>query len=110
VILRSLFDAKSEIYDVPVETMALSQHLNTKAIYLIEEDTSGAIAYKLCENGERIEYFEEACDEDFSFESKLREQPDIKFHDWDRDENDDEEMEDDSEAEYDEEKMNRNMT
>ncbi len=93
VILRSLFIAKDELYDVPVEIKALSIELQTKVIYLIEEDTSSAIGYELFENGEQLEYFEEACNDDFSFESKLREKPDIKFHDWDEDDSEEEDAE-----------------
>ncbi len=86
VVLRSLFDAKDEIFDVREEAIALSRELNTKSMILIEEDTSGAMAYQLFENGEQLESFEEACDDDFSFESKLREKPDITFNTWDEDE------------------------
>lgn len=89
VILRSLFWLKYELYDVPKEAKALSVKLQTKTITLMEEDTSGAIAYELLENGELLEEFEYAGgDEDFRFESKLREKPNINFN-WYPDEDED---------------------
>ncbi|MEM8718949.1 MAG: hypothetical protein AAGE84_06525 [Cyanobacteria bacterium P01_G01_bin.39] len=98
VILRSIFYASDELWDIPEETKALSEKLDTKVIYLEEEDTSGAIGYELFEKGNSLERFEEACDDDFYFESQLRDKPDIKFNDWDE-EDDDEEY--DPDAEYD---------
>jgi len=99
IILRSMFGAKDELYDTPEEIKAISVELATKAICLMEEDTSGALAYEIFENGDRLEYFEEACEDDFRFESKLREKPDIKMNNWD--EEDEEENSYDPEAEYD---------
>lgn len=83
VILRSIFYARDEIFDVSPETKALSTELQTQAIMLLEEDTSASIAYELVENGNRLEYFEEWGDDDFNFESQLREKPNIEFDDED---------------------------
>ena len=73
--------------EVPKAAKKLSAKLKTKAITLIEEDTSGAIGYDLFENGELSEKFQQAPDFDFTFESKIRAKPDIKF---DYDDEDDE--------------------
>ena len=91
IILRSIFYANDEIFDVPSETKALSAQLKTKVIMLVEEDTSAAIAYELWEDGSRLEYFEEYGEDDFTFESQLREKHIIKFNfeeDFDDDIND----------------------
>jgi hypothetical protein len=103
VVLRALFGASDELYDTPDEAKALSVELSTRVITLIEEDTSAALAYELFENGDRLEYFEEACDDDFRFESKLRGKPNIKLNNWD------EEVEEDydPDAEYDASKQPR---
>ncbi|MEL6441342.1 MAG: hypothetical protein AAFQ80_19070 [Cyanobacteria bacterium J06621_8] len=97
VILRSIFYLEDELDDVPDETKTLSKKLNTKAIYLMEEDTSGSIGYELFEQGNSLESFEEYCDDDFQFESLLREKPDINFNDWDEEDDD----LDDADDEYD---------
>lgn len=86
VILRSIGCLGNEVYEVPKEAQALSARLETKAIILMEEDTSGAIAYELSDNSELVEKYEYAGgEEDFYFESKLREKPNINF-DWEPDE------------------------
>lgn len=97
ILLRSIFYAHDEIFDVPIEARAISTKLQTRTVTLIEEDTSGAIAYELFENGDRLEYFSEAGEEDFDFDSKLRSKPEISFEeDWD-DEDEEAEYEDCSE-------------
>lgn len=73
VILRSLAWLSDEIYDVPREAKALAALLQTKTITLMEEDTSGAIAYKLFDNGELLESFEAA--DEVQFCSQGREKP-----------------------------------
>ncbi|MFN6570449.1 hypothetical protein [Dendronalium sp. ChiSLP03b] len=80
VILRSLFNLTGdEIQDVRREAKELSARFETKAITLMEEDTSVAIEYEFFNNGERWERFVNA--DDTHFESKFREKPDINF-DW----------------------------
>ena len=96
ILLRSMFYAHDEIFDVPIEAQTISAELQSRAITLIEEDTSGAMAYELFENGDRLEYFSEAGEDDFDFDSRLRPKPEISFEeDWDED--DDTEYEDCSE-------------
>lgn len=99
VLLRSIFFAHDEIFDVPREARALSAALQTRAITLIEEDTSGAMAYELFENGDRLEYFSEAGEEDFDFASTLRAKPEIDFEAaaWEEEEDEGAEYEDCSE-------------
>lgn len=84
---------------MPKEAKELSAKLQTKAITLSEEDTSAAIGYDFFENGELSEKFEEAPDFNFTFESKLRAKPDIKFDVDDDDEDYDTEQEYDVSAE-----------
>ena len=84
VILRSY---GAEIDDAPDEAKDLSAELATKTLMLMEEDTSAALRYEWFENGDRLEYFEQA-DDELYFESKLREKPDIKFNNWDEEEED----------------------
>ncbi|MBD2185287.1 hypothetical protein H6S82_03855 [Planktothrix sp. FACHB-1355] len=95
VILRSLCWLRDEIDDVPKEAKSLSTNLQTKAITLMEGETTGYIGYELLKNGELLEKFEhDGDDEDFYFESKLREKPDIhlnRYSDEDEDYNPDRE-------------------
>lgn len=94
VVIRSLswLDI-DEIEDVPNEAKVLSAKFQTKAITLMEEDTSGAIGYDLFESGEFLEKLEHCDGEIHGFESKLRsEKPEIP--DWDS------ENEDGSDREY----------
>ncbi|MEO0947945.1 MAG: hypothetical protein AAFY11_07350, partial [Cyanobacteria bacterium J06641_5] len=97
ILLRSIFYAHDEIFDVPIEARAISAKLQTRTVTLIEEDTSGAIAYELFEDGDRLEYFSEAGEEDFDFDSKLRSKPEISFEDDWSDADDEAEYEDCSE-------------
>lgn len=72
ILLRSLFDISGKELDaLPKEAQMLSDCLETQAITLIEEDTSGAISYELFDHGELIEGFEE-CDGEVQFESQWR--------------------------------------
>lgn len=86
VVQRSLFYLGwDECHGVPQEARSLSAKLQTKAITLMEEDTSGAMGYELFENGKSLEEFEEAGE--VRFTSQLREQPNINF-DWEPEDED----------------------
>jgi hypothetical protein len=89
VVIRSLsWLTMDEIEDVPNEAKALSAKFQTKAITLMEEDTSGATGYDLFENGELLEKLQHCDGEVSSFESKLRsEKPEIP--DWNCEDEDD---------------------
>jgi hypothetical protein len=70
--------------DLSEMCLEISTKLETLAISLGEEDTSGAFGYELFDRGEsveRLEYFEE-----LFFKSKLREEP--EFDDFEEGEND----------------------
>ncbi len=75
ILLRSLGWLNLELIDeVPKDAKALSSVLHTKAVTLIEEDASGAIAYEIFEDNqvlESVEYF----DGEVQFKSKLRDKP-----------------------------------
>lgn len=64
----------------------MSLELNTLAIMLGEEDTSGAIGYELFDCGKSIERMEVCPGDEMFFESKVREEP--EFDDFDEDESD----------------------
>ncbi len=103
VVIRSLsWLDMDEIEDVPNEAKALSARFQTKAITLMEEDTSVSIGYDLFENGESVERFEAA--DDVHFKSKLREAPEnLPKSDEDEDEEynpDEDDFDDDTEQEY----------
>ncbi|MEC4804134.1 MAG: hypothetical protein SAJ12_02585 [Jaaginema sp. PMC 1079.18] len=75
IIVRLLFNLTGEeLRDVPQETQALSQLLQTQTLDFMEEDTSCAIGYTCYDNGEVIEGFEAG--DWLSFESKIRPVPD----------------------------------
>lgn len=55
----------------------LSSSFHTRVIFLVEEDTSGAIGYGIYEKDELLEEAECCPGEDLFFESKIREEPEI---------------------------------
>jgi hypothetical protein len=102
VVIRSLsWLDMDEIEDVPQEAKALSATFQTRAITLIEEDTSGAMGYELFEHGESVERFEAA--DDVHFKSKLRDAPENLPR---SDEDEDEEYDPDEDS-FDDDDMER---
>ena len=55
----------------------LSSTLQSRVIFLGEEDTSGAIEYGIYEKGEQLEIADWCPGEDLLFESSIREEPEI---------------------------------
>jgi hypothetical protein len=104
VVIRSLsWLNMDEIEDVPNEAKALSAKFQTRAITLMEEDTSVSMGYDLFENGESVERFEAA--DGVHFKSKLREAPENlpksdEDEDEDYDPDEDNFDDDDTEQEY----------
>ena len=80
IVFRSLLTVDSaELENVPVETKELSIRLKTRAITFIGEDTSGAMGFEIYKNGKLLEKAEwESGGEFFSFESTLRERPELE--------------------------------
>jgi hypothetical protein len=64
-----------------------SSTLKTRTISLAEEDTSGAIAYEIYDQGQRIEQVEGCPGEELMFESETRDEPELdNFEDSEMDE------------------------